>query len=111
MSTTSGSDPGKGMEPFFRCWGNEFCSLKGVLKFRFETGNFEGKSLFQSTIPDYLMETVWNEVEKNIGDACNVVHVDRNFSLILRLEINLNGLLIGKALYSVLRNNKDGSKY
>jgi len=70
--------------------------LKGVLKFRFKSGSFSGKSLFQSCVPDYFMETVWGEIENNVQDALNILYDDGNFLFIIYLETSL-GCFMGKA--------------
>jgi len=94
---------------FCRCWGKEFC-LTSVLKFRFKSGYFAGKSFFQSSVNEDFMDVVWSEVKRNFQDACNIFYADGNILFLIKLETNLREFMIGKVIDKTSQKIKDKDK-
>jgi len=74
-----------------RCWGEYPKSFLAFI--RDWTGHHKGKSLFQLRVPEYLMDRVWDEIERNIEAAAQIVLDDKNFNLIRKFECSIRCLL------------------
>jgi len=70
-----------------RSWGDQLLP-HSFLKFRCKYGSNVGKTVFQFQFPESLMDTVWNDIKKDIDIALDVIWDEDRFWFLKRLTRN-----------------------